>query len=504
MKHFKIGLWILMSLMMMQCSKEEVIKEVIKYPSTTRPEWKVMAEDFVSTPPTDWIFNQSGNQEKPSWSVDFMGTEPVPEWTVPDPYVYPTSMTAVIRLTPFLEKQMTDNDKMAAFINQECRGVATIEKSNSNISTFFLQIKAKDNEIGKVVLRYYSAKNHLLLSTDPNDLPYEVNKKYGTISEPAFPDFDKLSKYPIHMNATMSIKTSDLAFTPQANDLFAAFVGDECRGIGQLSNDKDKLIYSMDIRGKVADEKVVFKYYSAEKKDTYLSEKGTKMVALSEFGTIDSPMPTLLIPQSSMIAYMKIANELLPYATDADQLAAFVGNECRGVGKLIATTDGKRVYKIAIKGTEGQTDKIVLKYFNATCNYVYTTSNYLSFEVEGVHGTEQAPELLPLIQTDKHPLKMQVVCTLPAEQIQDAGEGDMIAAFVADECRGVANLNELNGTKIFKMEIHGSITNSEKMLLKYYCVKTSLLYTVKPSMLFEQGKQWGSEQTPEILNVSVQ
>lgn len=490
-------IWLFASLMLVQCS-EEGDKT---YPTTIRPDWKVGAEDFMIVPPTDWMMSQDGTSEVPLWALRLDGTAEMPQWTNPDKNEYPTSMTAVIRLTPFLEKYVTDEDMLAAFIGNECRGVATLLHP-SGVPLFFVQIKAKDSEEGNVSFRYFSKKNRTVFSSVTSDVNYEVNKVYGTVDEPVFPDFEQSGKYPIYMNVTVQLDPATLPFTPQDGDLFAAFVGDECRGTAIIKEGM-KPVYTMEIRGKEAGETVAFKYYSIEKKNIYRAELKTSMKALAAFGTAENPQQLIWIPESSMTAYVTVNNIFLPYVSVDDQVAAFVGNTCCGTGQAVGEKAGVRIYKVVIKGLAGQDDKIRLKYYNHICGYRFETADFLSFEMEGFYGTAEQPKEIPLNLAGKHPLKMQMVCTLPQEQTQYVTDSDILAAFVDGECRGIAQLSEKNGMKMFTLTINGSLSNNEQVILKYYCAKTSYLYIVNNEIVFENGKQCGTVDAPAPLSVSV-
>ena len=47
-----------------------------------------------------------------------------PDWQAPDMFIYPASMTAVIRMSDYIRPDITPADRLAAFIGQECRGIA--------------------------------------------------------------------------------------------------------------------------------------------------------------------------------------------------------------------------------------------------------------------------------------------------------------------------------------------------------------------------------------------
>ena len=112
----RIGL-ILAALLTVQCTEEGDKL----YPIVENPGWTAVAEDFVTEVP-DWKADAAGTASAPEWILDMQGNDTMPLWSDPDKSIFPTSMTAVVRLTPFLERYATENDVMAAFIGDECRG----------------------------------------------------------------------------------------------------------------------------------------------------------------------------------------------------------------------------------------------------------------------------------------------------------------------------------------------------------------------------------------------
>ena len=97
----------------------------------------------------------------------------------------------------------------------------------------------------------------------------------------------------------------------------------------------------------------------------------------------------------SMSAVVKLPDNLEAHAAAGDQLAAFVGEDCRGVGEAVEV-NGQKVYFVLIKGNGSEQDKIKFQYFSAKNSYLYTTQKFLKFEVDTRFGSADAPEVLPL------------------------------------------------------------------------------------------------------------
>ena len=95
--------------------------------------------------------------------------------------------------------------------------------------------------------------------------------------------------------------------------------------------------------------------------------------------------------ESSMTAIVVLPDNLQPYAQDDDIVAAFVGDECRGIGELI---DG--AFFVLIKGAPEEYSGISFKYYSARNKYLYATTPELIFEPDTSFGTVDEPEVLAL------------------------------------------------------------------------------------------------------------
>ena len=93
----------------------------------------------------------------------------------------------------------------------------------------------------------------------------------------------------------------------------------------------------------------------------------------------------------NMTAVVVLPDNLLPYFQENDQVAAFVGDECRGIGELI-----DNAFFVTIKGTPEEDSKVFFQYYSTRNQYMYKTDATLSFEQDVIYGTADAPEVLTL------------------------------------------------------------------------------------------------------------
>lgn len=204
--------------------------------------------------------------DEPTWAVDWTAADSKPSWQNPDPTLYDSNMFYLVKLDEELKEYSTENDIMAMFMGDKCRGVSARNVLPDGNVAFLLHVKGKGSESGEPLeLRYYCDKLH-----HTNILPDITTYAPNNIITPAYTKLlsikDGSSKYPVSTTLTVVIP-KELPFTVNDNDKVAVFVGEECRGIGQREADiKDR--WQMSVYGK-AGETALIRYYSAEKKGAY-------------------------------------------------------------------------------------------------------------------------------------------------------------------------------------------------------------------------------------------
>ncbi len=100
---------------------------------------------------------------------------------------------------------------------------------------------------------------------------------------------------------------------------------------------------------------------------------------------------------NSFTAIVNLPDNLNVYAQDEDLVAAFIDDECRGVGNLVKSDDGIwRVYIITVRGSATENRDIVFRYYSTLNSYLYQALTPISFEIDGTYGTFDAPITLDL------------------------------------------------------------------------------------------------------------
>ncbi len=119
----------------------------------------------------------------------------------------------------------------------------------------------------------------------PVDTPKELPKKFPVPTWKA----DDTGKYPATMTAVLNLPAA-LSTDALDNDLLAAFVNGECRGVGVVVKYNNANLYFVLIQG-FNDEtnKVTFKYYSNKTSYMFESQSSINFLADDIFGTAENP-----------------------------------------------------------------------------------------------------------------------------------------------------------------------------------------------------------------------
>ncbi|WP_455584083.1 hypothetical protein [Bacteroides sp.] len=478
---------------MNSCTEDDI--EFTKFP---QPDWKVDMNGYVDAP--NWSVVEQGTATAPEWQLNLAGSDEQPMWEKTDAGDFQFSMAAVIGLSDFLEKYAAEGDQLAAFIGDECRGIGTPEIVK-NKKTYFIYIRGNNSEAHQVTLKYYSAENNTIYQC--KDLfRFTQNGVYGTAAHPEIPSFELSGKYPYAMTATVSLP-EELVKQVGERDRLAVFCGTDCRGVGEeIEISAGQKAYRLEVRGtNEAEQQLYFKYYCAANKMIY---KGTERFSFSKdgnYGNASDPKVISMLPEKSMTAAVCLPEELLPYTSEQDEVAAFVGNECCGVGQL-AYYNGKAYYKLLLRTTLGNGAALSFRYYSARNTYMYETPTLVEFMEETAFGTEDNPQILPISMQGKYPLKMTAVVTLPENIAAYMQDNDLLGAFVDGECRGLGKrkLNQA-GTPVYELSIIGPNKEGQNICFRYYSARNSYMYEDNTPVKFNPASQYGTEEQAIVLNL---
>lgn len=194
--------------------------------------------------------------QQPEWVIDLFSNDEPPSWTDPDLSQFENSMFLLIKLQPQLADYSTDDDRMACFIDNECRSVVAHRSVHDGDGSIYFAIKVLGNAIDRDItfeLRYYSGGLHQLFSLSHTG-SFIAEQTYG-IDEDFEPEIlAGSSKFPVHMN--LYVSSDYLPFEVGEDDMVGVFINGECRGIGKA----DKVFYVLAYE---EGEQAEIRYYSS-------------------------------------------------------------------------------------------------------------------------------------------------------------------------------------------------------------------------------------------------
>ena len=178
------------------------------------------------------------------------------------------------------------------------------------------------------------------------------------------------------------------------------------------------------------------------------------------------------------VMLVKIEEALLPYVSEDDMLVIFVNNELRGLSRpsVVVSTGEVDATQFLLKfyGNENIGDEVILtmKYYNAQLKQVFSLSEAITLDQDKLIGFDE--DFIPqfTLSSEKYPETtiLDAASVLYEADIIPA-EGDMVAAFVGDECRGVSECPFDGVLTVFLTD------EDETVVLKYYDAKGKRILT---------------------------
>jgi len=199
--------------------------------------------------------------EAPTWQVDFSGSESRPDWQEPTPANYENWTIMLVQLEDELKPYTSSEDLLALFIGAELRGLTSPALSTDVNDKGTFVLKAYGNEADQnmvnLTLCYYCSQLKQTFSRTVR-MRYDMGKVYG-LEENLVPHFTLgTTKYPVVMSINVSTSIDKAAILPASGDYFAAFVGEECRGVSSAIDNLSLIVY-----GRQEGEIITLKYYQA-------------------------------------------------------------------------------------------------------------------------------------------------------------------------------------------------------------------------------------------------
>lgn len=187
------------------------------------------------------------------------------------------------------------------------------------------------------------------------------------------------------------------------------------------------------------------------------------------------------------IILVKLEEDLQPYVDPNDLMAIYVDGQIRGVASPAVLQDGSMSDgEFLIKAYGNDVDSGILwigvRYYSSRLHHIFTLVSSIYYQPEQVYGIDEefVPDLT--LGAEKFPILMRVrpADVMNGTPIQPA-EGDRIAAFVGDECRGVLTIDERLLSPAVELPVMGR-EEGEIVSFKYYEAATKRVYTFSQTM----------------------
>ena len=185
--------------------------------------------------------------------------------------------------------------------------------------------------------------------------------------------------------------------------------------------------------------------------------------------------------ESWMYVTVKLQDELAAYAGDGDLMTVFIGDEQRtrpAAPNIYA--DGSVYFVMTISGNSTDREiNIRLCYWCAQLRQLFTIEGKSTFTPELPYGntSDYVPPLLKGCK--KYPLQRQLTVNLPAEVPFTPADGDIVAAFAGNECRGVGSIG--NPFTVF------STASGETFQLRYYSSAQAGVYSFRQNVTLSEN-----------------
>lgn len=192
--------------------------------------------------------------------------------------------------------------------------------------------------------------------------------------------------------------------------------------------------------------------------------------------------------ECSMDVLVTLYDDYLPYSTDNDVMAVFIGNQCRALSNRNVLEDGSVVYLLHIKGSSEEVDQpMELRFYCDKLHAMNITNAMPPFTPNNL--MEEAYQLVLTLGDGctKYPYFTELHVTMPTSQPFTVSNGDMLAVYVGDECRGIG----IRNPELFegwRMVVYSKQPN-ETAQIRYYSAEKGGIYTILKTFTLNNSLQ---------------
>ena len=180
------------------------------------------------------------------------------------------------------------------------------------------------------------------------------------------------------------------------------------------------------------------------------------------------------------IMMVQLEETLQPFASGEDLMAIFINDELRGLASpasIVGSEESSSKFILKAWGNEtgSETVKMSLSYYSQKLKHLFTLSANIKLDSDETTGVDEAFIPTFTMGSSKYPVTkaVEVDPILSKIGVQPVS-GNIIGAFVGEECRGTVTIPATGKTQLI---VFGR-SNGESVTLKYYDAANGKLYTI--------------------------
>jgi hypothetical protein len=180
------------------------------------------------------------------------------------------------------------------------------------------------------------------------------------------------------------------------------------------------------------------------------------------------------------IMMVQLEETLQPFVSGDDLMAIFINDELRGLASpasVVGSEESSSKFILKAWGNEtgSETVKMSLSYYSQKLKHLFTLSANIKLDSDETTGVDEAFIPTFTMGSSKYPVTKAVdVDPILSKIGVQPVSGNIIGAFVGEECRGTVTIPATGKTQLI---VFGR-SNGESVTLKYYDAANGKLYTI--------------------------
>ncbi len=180
------------------------------------------------------------------------------------------------------------------------------------------------------------------------------------------------------------------------------------------------------------------------------------------------------------IMMVQLEEALQPFVSGEDLMAIFINDELRGLASpasIVGSEESSSKFILKAWGNEtgSETVKMSLSYYSQKLKHLFTLSANIKLDSDETTGVDEAFIPTFTMGSSKYPVTKAVdVDPILSKIGVTPVSGNIIGAFVGEECRGTVTIPATGKTQLI---VFGR-SNGESVTLKYYDAANGKLYTI--------------------------